>query len=874
MNPIGSRRRQLTRAAVSWVSLPLLVLACGDSTGPSARNASDVGKTVERERELASPGTCIGKQRLLEALGSKEQGPPAARAREKYRTDPFAASVSPSEAYRLGAPTTVIIRTREGLGSGVVVDPSGLVLTNYHVVDDFLQPDLTMNVSLEIAEVEPTGRVKRSGKVFQGTVLKSDPVKDLALVRMKDPPKDLAFVKLSEADPQIGEDTLSIGHAGIGLLWAAKVCNVSGIGDQTRDTSMLEVGDCKLRDPSDSESEARRRQEQCEARKRQVREMLGSATQGLAVQTNCNVTHGDSGGPLLNLRGELVGLNQSLRFDATTVTFHVHVAEIRAFLKDVPAAPGQVLPDPWCEGGSEASWEDVDGDGKKETLKLVGSSIGHSFGMDSAEATFIDLDQDDDAKKRSKARPFDAEVIVLNKGDGYFTFYDTDNDGTMDLVLRDKEGEGKADFGWRWKGGKYEQDLSLKGSKVVDVAWVKAEDSRSRLGAVAQGLGWNKISSDATKAVAERVRVPDIYSGNIQEARAMAQEMNEKPFGVHGFGPSGDIMVVDTRSEALRALKDGDDARKLFESRALAPEFVMMGRPNGRWTFYDTDGDGKLDLALFGKNPQDKESFMSRMSSYATDAFDLRGAEPKHVNRDIGRSLMRVALLGSEKARKLGGRFLREGNDGRATFPDPYNVYSRSPWKFGAVDGTPRRTMERLDASAASILFDLDGDTKDVKTKAPEDYTRQRSYDWEIAMVREGRLAWILYDTDNDGAYDLVHFTRDVAKKTVDAAYTLDRGGEKVTQLSDVPVELLVPERVTKNARQQAALREAWQRVLESKKEEDDDAEDGPKRDTRDVKAPKPAQPKDPQGPPKPVPPPPPPVAPVAPVAPAAPKKR
>lgn len=811
------------------VAVALSIAACSETTPTPNSPGAKAGQSFEREREVASPGSCLGKQRLFEALGVKDNEPAPARTREKYRTDPLAGSLSPSEAYRIAAPSTVIIRTRDGLGSGVVIDASGLVLTNHHVVDDFLQPDLTMNVSLELPEVEPTGRVKRSGHVYQGVVLKADAVKDLALVRMKDPPKNLVPIKLSKTDPQVGENVVSVGNAGIGLLWAAKVCNVSGVGDQTHDTSMLEVGDCKLQDLSDSDAETKRREEQCEARKRQIREEIASATQGLAVQTSCNITHGDSGGPLVNAYGELVGLNESIRFDAATVAFHVHVAEVRAFLREIPTTPNQIVPDPWCEGGAEASFEDVDGDGKKDTLKLVGNSIGHRFGVDSAEATFIDLDQDDDAAKRTKDRPFDADMVVLRKHEDTFAFYDTDDDGRFDLVLRDKEGEGDVDLAWRWKNGKYESDASLKGRKIVDVAFVTDPKRKQRLGLVAQGLGWTKMSSEETLAVAESITVPDIFAGTVQMANAMAEGPNDKPIGVQAIGPSGDRMFIDTKSPALQALKNGDDARKLLEAKALTPDMAMVGRPNGRWVLYDTDSDGKLDLALFAKNPSDKESFMGRSGQFVTDAFDIKG-EQKKAPQYVGRSIMRPKLLSNEKARKAATTFAwgSSGDDGRSTFPKVYQVMTRSPWKFGELDKVQRRTMERMDADTAVALIDLDGDTKEIATKGTDDIVRQQSYDWEVAFYRTGRLVWAFYDTDGDGAYDLVLFTKDVKKPKIDAAFTVDRSGDKVTFLEKGGDTIIQPERASKNAKTQSAIREVWQRVVDSVDEGKDDKKKKP----------------------------------------------
>lgn len=771
---------------------------------------------------MASPGSCLGVQRALTALGAKDIAAAAPRrAREQYRTDTLAPKLSPAEAYRVAAPSTVIIRTRMGLGSGVVVDARGYVLTNHHVVDDFLQPDLTMNVSLELGEAEPTGRVRASGRVFRGVVVKADAVKDLALVRIEDAPKGLVPIRLGD-DPKIGEDVVSIGHAGIGLLWAAKVCNVSGVGDQTRDTSMLEVGDCKIHDRSDTDAEAKRHEEQCEAKKRQIREEVASSTQGLAVQTSCNITHGDSGGPLLNVSGELVGLNQSIRFDAATVAFHVHVAEVRAFLQSFPETASQILPDPWCEGGSEASVEDIDGDGKKETLKLVGSSIGHAFGMDSAEATFIDLDEDDDAARRTKERPFDADVVVLRKHDDVFVFYDTDGDGRFDVLLRDKEAEGHVDLAWRRVGDKFVEDASLKKGGVVDVGLVKEAPGKTRLGAIARALGWSKLASPATLAMAESLAVPDPFSGTVKVAQAIADRPNEKPFAVHWMGPSGDGMFIDTRSPGLAALKQGDDARTLLERRALTPDFAMLGRPNGRWALYDTDGDGRLDLGLFARNPaDDPDEPGATMAQFVTDAFDLRGPAPKRVTDHLGRAVIRYKLLGSEKARKAATSlpYGDSADDGRGSFPQPLHVFMmRAPWRLADLKKGDRRVLERSDKLGGVALVDLDGDTKGLASKGADELVRQQSFEWEVAFMKRGNLLWGFYDTDNDGAYDLVLFSRAADKGTVDAAYTLSRSGDRVTAIPPAGV-VLQPERVTRGAAEQAAITAAYQRIFSARGE-------------------------------------------------------
>src|SRR5690606_36482626 len=134
----------------------------------------------------------------------------------------------------------------------------------------------------------PTGRVVASGKPLEGVVVATDAVKDLALVKLVKPPKELSVAKLAPVDPHVGESVLSIGNAGIGLLWAAKVCNVSRVGDLTRETSILEAGDCTLRDPLDNDQEAKRRKQQCEASKKEIKKQVEQALQGLSIQTTCS----------------------------------------------------------------------------------------------------------------------------------------------------------------------------------------------------------------------------------------------------------------------------------------------------------------------------------------------------------------------------------------------------------------------------------------------------------------------------------------------------------------------------------------------------------------------------------------------------------
>src|SRR5690242_18001810 len=112
----------------------LVLVGCSHPPPSKAPATSD----APRVREVASPRVCLGKRRLLEALGKKELAAAAASPSDRVETEPaMARGIAPAiqDAYRVAAPATVLIRTRDGMGSGVVVDAKrGLVLTNHHVI--------------------------------------------------------------------------------------------------------------------------------------------------------------------------------------------------------------------------------------------------------------------------------------------------------------------------------------------------------------------------------------------------------------------------------------------------------------------------------------------------------------------------------------------------------------------------------------------------------------------------------------------------------------------------------------------------------------------------------------------------------------------
>ncbi|HEX7174961.1 MAG TPA: Do family serine endopeptidase [Pyrinomonadaceae bacterium] len=146
-------------------------------------------------------------------------------------------------------------RPSRGVGSGFVIDPKGLILTNYHVV----QGASKINVKLQ------------SGATLRGEVAGFDEETDLAIVRVR-PPQDLPAVQFGNSDDvQVGDWVLAIGSP-FGL-------------EQTVTAGIISTRE-RQTDPS-------------------------AAFQRF-LQTDAAINRGNSGGPLVNMRGEVIGVNSQI----------------------------------------------------------------------------------------------------------------------------------------------------------------------------------------------------------------------------------------------------------------------------------------------------------------------------------------------------------------------------------------------------------------------------------------------------------------------------------------------------------------------------------------------------------------------------------
>ncbi|MCA1647858.1 MAG: trypsin-like peptidase domain-containing protein [Chloroflexi bacterium] len=170
-------------------------------------------------------------------------------------TAPITAAAAPGTVAAVAqtvGPAVVSVRTDQGLGSGVIYDANGLILTNAHVVDQ------AQSITIGLVD----------GRHFAGKVIGSDTGFDVAVIKIDGSNLPMATLG-SSASLQVGDPVVAIG-------------NPFGF-DHTLTTGVVS------------------------ALNRPVSEGQGSYNQPM-VQTDAAINPGNSGGPLLDINGQVMGI--------------------------------------------------------------------------------------------------------------------------------------------------------------------------------------------------------------------------------------------------------------------------------------------------------------------------------------------------------------------------------------------------------------------------------------------------------------------------------------------------------------------------------------------------------------------------------------
>jgi len=189
------------------------------------------------------------------------------------------------------APSVVFVRTNQthrygsrrvlgrGLGSGFVIDPDGLILTNHHVVENAARIDVSI------------GKDRR----LRAQIVGADPPTDVAILRIE--ARGLPALPLGDSNAlRVGDWVLAIGNP-FGLANTVSAGIIS-------------------------------------AKDRTTEDVPGLDPQGFYnfLQTDASINPGNSGGPLLDLAGNVVGVNTAINVQAHKIGYAIPVNMVRELL--------------------------------------------------------------------------------------------------------------------------------------------------------------------------------------------------------------------------------------------------------------------------------------------------------------------------------------------------------------------------------------------------------------------------------------------------------------------------------------------------------------------------------------------------------------
>jgi S1-C subfamily serine protease len=178
-----------------------------------------------------------------------------------------------------------------GQGSGFIIDRSGIILTNSHVINKADKVTVTL----------------KDGRTYTGKVQGADEVTDLAVVKIEGG-SDLPVAPLGDSDiVQVGDWAIAVGNP----LGLDNTVTLGIISTLKRSSAQVGIPDKRLD----------------------------------FIQTDAAINPGNSGGPLLNSQGEVIGINTAIRPDAMGIGFAIPINKAKA-IKD-QLARGQKVSHPY-----------------------------------------------------------------------------------------------------------------------------------------------------------------------------------------------------------------------------------------------------------------------------------------------------------------------------------------------------------------------------------------------------------------------------------------------------------------------------------------------------------------------------------------------
>lgn len=257
----------------------------------SPKGSSVESKGIPEDASIGNDSTATDATREVgdrQALKPTEDIRPARRARSARMTPMVRAirraspsvvnihgqkTVRTTAAGMAGATGPESFRQVNGMGTGIVIDPRGYVITNYHVVEDVKEILVTLH----------------DGETTRADLIASRVRSDLALIKVRTNKLLPTIPRGTSSDLMIGETVIAIGNA-FGYEHTSTSGIISALGRNVPVNETQDYVDL--------------------------------------IQTSAGINPGNSGGPLLNIDGEIIGVNVAVRVGAQQIAFALPIDQV------------------------------------------------------------------------------------------------------------------------------------------------------------------------------------------------------------------------------------------------------------------------------------------------------------------------------------------------------------------------------------------------------------------------------------------------------------------------------------------------------------------------------------------------------------------
>ena len=397
-----------------------------------------------------------------------------ARVRSPFDGDPFF-----EEFFGRSQP-----RAQSSLGSGVLVDPSGVIVTNFHVIKDADEVKVATS----------------DGREFASKILLKDETLDLAVLKIESD-KPFPVVPIGDSDAlQVGDLVLAIG-------------NPFGVGQTTTSGIVSAL----------------------------ARTHIGISDSGFFIQTDAAINPGNSGGALINMAGQLIGINTAIYSrsgGSIGIGFAIPSNMVHAFVEAAKAGR-DFFERPYIGA----------------TFDLVTPQIAESLGMETPHGALV-----------SAVEPgAPAQKAGLNPGDVVLTFNGTalENVDALGYRLATQPIGTTAQLGILSKGEE----------KTVEIALERAPEGAAQAEVLLRGR--SPFAGAKVAQLSPRLAQRLGMKADIKGVTVVGVDRNS-PAGDFGFQP-GDI-VREVNGVTI------DSAEKLAQA----------SQQNTRWWRFTVERDGQL----------------------------------------------------------------------------------------------------------------------------------------------------------------------------------------------------------------------------------------------------------------------------------------